>query len=59
MISVSCDVVSGCTERYTLTGMFTSDTTWTGTFTSEFLPISAGDCADCTMQSHAMTGTLR
>jgi len=57
--SVSCTVPGSCDETYTLTGMFTDDDTWTGTYRSTFTPRSAGACLDCTNQMHSMSGTRR
>ena len=36
-----------CVETYTLTGVFQSETDWTGDFAASF----SGDCFDCTLQS--------
>lgn len=55
--SVSCTITGGCDETYTLAGTFTTDDSWTGTYTSEWAPLYAGACADCVDQSHSMTGT--
>jgi len=40
-------VGGACTETYTLTGEFQSETDWVGDFSASY----AGDCLDCTLQS--------
>ena len=59
MISVTCTESGGCDEVYSLTGMFTDDNHWTGTFTAMFVPLYPGACADCMNRTHAVTGTRR
>jgi hypothetical protein len=59
MISVSCTESGTCDETYTLTGMFTTDDEWTGTFVADFTALSPGACFDCEDQSHPVTGTRR
>ena len=46
-----------CDETYSLTGMFTDDNTFTGTFTADFTPMSIGDCRDC-LEQHASSEWL-
>jgi len=54
-INVSCTLSGICTETYSLSGTFTTDTTWTGILTATFV----GSCIDCVDQSHTRTGTTR
>ena len=49
--TVSCVIPSfgfGCTETYTLTGTFTDDDNWSGTFSRNYVGDFVGACADCT-----------
>lgn len=48
-----------CIEVYTLTGIFTTDDEWSGTFTREYINPGPpfGDCRDCTNLSIPVTGT--
>lgn len=49
-------LTGGCEERYYFSGEFTSDTTFTGDFTAEF--VGGMGCFDCTNQSWTgITGT--
>jgi len=54
MINVTCMVpggAGGCTETYTLTGTFTTNNTWTGSFASRFSggSFACGDCVNNTI----------
>jgi len=54
----TCTLTGTCDETYSLMGMFTSDDEWMGTFSSDFTPMSIGDCYDCLDQTHpVVTGT--
>jgi hypothetical protein len=55
MFDLTCTVPGVCAETYSLSGMFTSANTWTGTFTASFM----GTCIDCVNQSVALSGTRR
>jgi hypothetical protein len=52
-IDVQCTNAGACNEIYHLTGAFTSETTWTGTFEASF----TGLCLDCTTDQVPATGT--
>jgi hypothetical protein len=52
--SCLCPGGGACDEHYTLTGTFSNDTTWSGTFTAQY---SGGLCLDCTTYSTPVTGT--
>jgi hypothetical protein len=54
--SVSCLCPGGgiCDELYTLTGNFTDDTHWTGTFTAQY---SGGLCLGCSYYSTTVAGS--
>ena len=55
MIDVSCVLLGGCIETYHLVETFTSDMSWTGTFTAEY---SGGGCYGCVTQTFTgLTGT--
>jgi hypothetical protein len=51
--NVTCTYAGGCNEIYTLTGSFTTDNTWTGTFTANYV----GSCYGCTLRTWSVTGT--
>lgn len=53
MFDVQCTIPGSCPENYRLTGMFTSDDRWTGTFRANFGP---GSCFGCTNQMWSVTG---
>jgi hypothetical protein len=55
MINVTCTLAGSCNETYSLTGTYTDDNRWTGTFTATFTG-GGGACFDCTNQSRAVTG---
>jgi len=44
----------GCTTTYSLSGSFSSDKQWSGTFRVSF---SGSGCFDCTTQSWSVTGS--
>jgi hypothetical protein len=56
MINVTCTLPGGCAETYRLVGTFSTDNTWSGTFTASFSG-GASACSDCTMRSFSVTGT--
>jgi hypothetical protein len=51
---VSCTAPGSCTETYRLTGTFSDDDTWSGTFSATY--IGGGACLDCTSRSWTVTG---
>ena len=55
-VSVTCTVPGSCAEVYTLTGMFTSDAAFTGTFTTAFVG-GATACLNCTGRSFTVSAT--
>jgi hypothetical protein len=52
--SVEVTLAGNCTERYLLTGSFSNDTSWSGTFKIMF---SGGDCFDCNNQVYVIAGS--
>jgi len=52
-IQVSCTCAGTCNETYTLTGTFTDNDHWTGTWTAVY----QGSCYDCVNQSVSLTAT--
>jgi hypothetical protein len=52
-IDLTCTIPGGCPETYTLVGDFTTDDSWSGTFTAAFGP---GGCSDCVNRSWAVAG---
>ncbi len=55
--TASCTLTGACDETYSLSGMFTADDQWMGSFTADFTPMSLGDCYDCADQSYPVTAT--
>jgi hypothetical protein len=53
---VSRTISGSCDEVYALTGTFTSETTFTGTFTASF--VGGRACYDCANQSWTVNGTF-
>lgn len=59
MVNVSCTLPGGCSETYSLTGTFTDDTHFTGTFHAVFVGASGSfDCLGCTNTDIPVTATL-
>jgi hypothetical protein len=52
--SVEATVPGGCTESYSLRGRFSSDTSWSGTFSVTF---TGSNCFDCSNQTFLVAGT--
>ena len=53
-INVTCTLYGGCNETYSLTGAFTDDNHWTGTFTAAY---TGGGCYNCVTQTWPVTGS--
>ena len=51
--TATCLCPGGCDENYKLTGTFTSNKSWQGTFSVQF----TGSCFNCSYQSWSVTGT--
>ena len=54
--SLTCTAPGTCAETYTLSGMFTSDNVWTGTFRAQYVG-GGGACFGCAAQMWSVTGT--
>jgi len=54
MVNVSCMLLGGCNETYALTGTFTDDTHFTGTFTATY---SGAGCFGCATRSFPVSGS--
>ncbi|MFO0603226.1 MAG: hypothetical protein U0324_08630 [Polyangiales bacterium] len=57
MFSATGSVAGDCVETYTLSGRFTSDRAFTGTFSMAFVGLGCG-LTDCSNQSFTVSGTL-
>ena len=57
--NASYSIAGLCTENYSLVGSFTSGTTFSATFTAQFVDASGTGfgCIDCTDQTFSITGT--
>jgi hypothetical protein len=50
--TATCSYLGGCDEYFTITGTFTDNDNWTGTFEADYV----GSCADCVYTSWNLTG---
>jgi cysteine-rich repeat protein len=53
--TATCTLYGGCDEIYTISGSFTSNNEWSGTFSASFV----GSCYNCTNQSWSVVGQRR
>ena len=53
--NVCCTYAGTCAETYCLSGTFTDEDNWSGTFTAAY----SGSCFDCTSQERTTSGTRR
>lgn len=54
--NLTCTAPGTCAETYTLTGMFTTDNQWSGTFRATYVG-GSGACFNCANQMWSVTGT--
>ncbi|MFO0651505.1 MAG: putative metal-binding motif-containing protein [Polyangiales bacterium] len=54
MVNVTCSLPGACTETYTLTGSFSTDNAFSGSFTARF---TGSGCFDCATRTFTVTST--
>ena len=55
--SASRTLTGTCEETYAITGVFTSENSFSGTVTATYTPAFSGACIDCINKSWAVVGT--